>query len=622
MDQSKPNQGPKRFGSPLFRRLSGELAASSRRDFERLILPHLFVRWRDCILPTPLGEFDRKGVDILVWGDRAPHPLVVQAKGFEVTEQEVGHEQLRQCLESLDAFEGSNITCGQYVLVHNRDHRNQAVWVKVRARLANLVASGQVRKAALIDRRGLLEDAFRSMSRHLKNRLASVSSSSLESWRSYEPELCEPIDVVPFDEHEYSIGRNQLLEQSPTMQKCEDPARRILATSGSGFFVLLGSAGLGKTTICKRLHHLSSKVVYVHAGVITPTHANSKTLIAALLQTGELIPDGVPEQWQPALRAIAIDRSEWLLKDPEAGLVLIVDAVDENHVLARRGAMLQFFNALQLIEVPVITVMRTEFWLARVEDLRHAVGRVAKSRGGRQAPRSIHALELRGWRDEDILAAVNRYQAQVSDHAAKSRVQRLRDAIADGEFARFYGDIPRTPLYLRFILETVAQGGVHCVGRPDLLKEVVEQKVLRDWSAPLQDGHGGRLFLGSGIEGSADVLEVSLRAMKLAATQMSTVDEDGIVLLPKCTFDEIRQRVSDLQIRDWLSLALHSLLVPVQRTRSDARQELRFAHRVFHEFFFAWSLFDEGAAPESIQADESIRQWLSEMRHSWGREGS
>jgi hypothetical protein len=64
---------------------SGQLASSSRYDFERAVLPFIRIIWADTFAPKTLGSYDRIGIDLLVWADREPFALVVQLAKNKLT---------------------------------------------------------------------------------------------------------------------------------------------------------------------------------------------------------------------------------------------------------------------------------------------------------------------------------------------------------------------------------------------------------------------------------------------------------------------------------------------------------------------------------------------------------
>jgi hypothetical protein len=135
-----------------YKLLSGELATSEGRDFERLALPLIRIIWSNAIAPAAMGPYDRIGADHLVWADREPLTLVVQCKGFEVPEEEIGKSQIRQCLKSIQSFKKSGQKAKTYLLIHNRTGKNEELRKVVGLELKTLVESGQVNRAELWDR--------------------------------------------------------------------------------------------------------------------------------------------------------------------------------------------------------------------------------------------------------------------------------------------------------------------------------------------------------------------------------------------------------------------------------------------------------------------------------------
>lgn len=82
-------------GTTQYRILVGELASSDSREFERGVLPILRLAWPDAIPPPALNWLDQAGIDIMIWSDAQPFPLLVQCKGFKVAEEEMGKSQIR-----------------------------------------------------------------------------------------------------------------------------------------------------------------------------------------------------------------------------------------------------------------------------------------------------------------------------------------------------------------------------------------------------------------------------------------------------------------------------------------------------------------------------------------------
>jgi hypothetical protein len=96
----------------------------------------------------------------MLWGDHEPHPLVVQFKGFEVSDLQLGRSQIRNCKESISKFRASNIKARTYLLVHNRTGKAASFRREIEAEQTSMVSSGQVERAELWDRQKLLKNTF------------------------------------------------------------------------------------------------------------------------------------------------------------------------------------------------------------------------------------------------------------------------------------------------------------------------------------------------------------------------------------------------------------------------------------------------------------------------------
>lgn len=149
----------------------------------------------------------------------------------------------------------------------------------------------------------------------------------------------------------------------------------------------------------------------------------------------------------------------------------------------------------------------------------------------------------------------------------------------------FYGDMPRRPLYLNYILDTAAVFGIRMLGRRELLLEWADQKIRRDVAVV---GGVGRVSIVGQSEGVSATVDLSFRIMKIAAQLMSGISESTLEMLPDCLEDDLRRAVDELKtVSDFTGLVLQSLLVPISRNQGETRLRLRFAHQVHQELFLA-----------------------------------
>src|SRR5438067_1365308 len=152
--------------SKQWKRLSNMLHTAEGRDFERAALPFIRAIWAEAIVPQPLrSTYDQSGVDILVWSgvDTLAIALAVQCKGFTVKENELGRDQIRQCIASIKTFRESEIKADVYLLLHNRIPNNQEFRAEVQLEADTLKETGQVKEVHVWGAQKLLQEATKSV---------------------------------------------------------------------------------------------------------------------------------------------------------------------------------------------------------------------------------------------------------------------------------------------------------------------------------------------------------------------------------------------------------------------------------------------------------------------------
>jgi len=161
-------------------RKSGELAAASARDFERLALPLLRVFWPTLIHPRELSGLDRSGIDLVVWSDSGEFPVVVQCKGLYQEEMLVSR-QLPQIKKSIESFRKSCFKCHTYLLLHNRTGEDRNAHEEILGLLSELVKTGKAIKAELWDRQTFLKKVKLRLKQEIADRIVKRSQALIEA---------------------------------------------------------------------------------------------------------------------------------------------------------------------------------------------------------------------------------------------------------------------------------------------------------------------------------------------------------------------------------------------------------------------------------------------------------
>lgn len=314
--------------------LSGELAASDGRDFERLALPLIRIIWKDNIAPTPMGSFDRIGADQMVWADTEPFPLVVQYKGFKVSDSEIGSSQINQCLKSIGAFRKKGYKADVYLLVHNRIGADKRFRRSIETELSELVESGQVKRAELWNRQRFLREAFNKMLERVRSSIALNHSTAQEY--CIQPDNYEPLKQVPLRKCELVFNPYRLMKKSTPSELVTDPSVELLSFDGNNIVLMIGEAGYGKTTAALRTFESEGRqIFYVPAATFSSVR---KDFLQQCVKLDRLFAE-FEDTDLPVVTRLSRPIIDYVLRDEETPVVLILDGLDESAYFSYRGGL-------------------------------------------------------------------------------------------------------------------------------------------------------------------------------------------------------------------------------------------------------------------------------------------
>ncbi len=581
------------------------MMASHGRDFEHISLPFIRLLAPEAFGTPALGDFDRVGVDQIAWNDRDEIELVVQTKGFKVGERELGESQVTQCTKSIKAFINGGRRARTYLLVHNRQGKDEYFRNKINKQLSSLVTSKLVDRAELWSCDKLMVEVANAVREKV---VKYIRSPNIEGGGEAS---MEGLTNVPLREYNCIIDRHRLKETGIHRTQTVDPAN-ILLSLGSGVdarAVLLGEAGFGKTTAAMRVARSAHiRVFFLRAAALAGHPQNRNTLLDEFSFVEQLLDDIPPEDF-PIIEPLVRAAMESVFSTTDMPALLVIDGLDESFALSRRGGLQWLFNSIKTYEIPVILTSRTEFWRARAIDFATSLGHESPRPGAKQRDTNLKIVELLPWDDSQILLLATRFRDGLTNTVNKSNVQEFVELVEKQNYVQIYGDIPRRPLFLQMILDTVAQVGVHVTKRTELLEEWARLKIIRDFRDPLKFG-SGRLSILESRESIDITLDIAFRAMMRAAALMTNVSNGELEMLPSCSVEGVLNAESSLSnIADPLGLFLNSLLVPV--TKIGMSTIIRFGHYVYQEFFLARFIESHRDEFNGIKIPHDVEQWIS-----------
>lgn len=598
--------------SVKWKRTKSELRNAEGRDFERRVLPFLRIIWADTILPQPLRTYDRAGIDILRWKNRADNsiPLVVQCKGFHVGDSELGTDQIEQCKESIDTFIKKGFKADVYILVHNRES-NSVFQRQVELKLEELKKSGCVKEAYVWDYLTLIRKAG-DIVRDRCRKFLSLNKTKAQNLLLDNP-LCPPLEQVPLEISEMVFSRNQKISETFITEKISDPARELLATDTSNLSLVLARAGYGKTTSALRTFQFSDKKIFYLSAATLPRDGNNKNALFKTWVTFDEMYEQVSDEDFPILEQLISPALEYLLKDSKQQIILILDALDESIYFSRPNGLQDLFNHIADVKVPVILLAREEYWAAKQEHFMTSFGLQAVKQD-KNIKTKASVIRLQDWRKDQIKAFAERYKTELKGREIANLDEFINLVETDG-YEQVYGDIPKRPLFLNYILESVAFEGIKSKSRAKLFYDWVCLKIKRDFRNPILAGGEGRnsILYNRSFSSEDEVLRLSFKIMKIAASKMTVVQNNRLELLPFCDIEEIKEENSDLAFSlDAIGLFLHSLLEQEKSTAE--KQTIKFSHRTYQEFFLALFMKSYPAVFSGIEIPETIKTQLEELK--------
>jgi hypothetical protein len=473
---------------------------------------------------------------------------------------------------------------------------------QLRAALDGLEHNGQVGRALLWDVHDLVTAAHDTMLERVRHVLLTDNEAREAEARQHDLFLCDPLEAVPYEVSELLTDTNRLVEESASDRRHGVPGAELLDGGGAPLRLILGEAGMGKTTsVLRALSGAQKRIIYARAARLNVV-GSTQDILREILDVDAAF-DDFDKDTQAIARRIAYVVAKSVLTDATASLGLVIDALDESAVIARRGGLQLLMNALADVRVPVALVARDEFWRMRQSDFAAAFGDRAQKKDPLR--RRVKRIHLAAWTDREILALASRFRDAVVDADERARLEAFIRLVVHGGYRAIYGDIPQRPLFLAMLLEWVRHHGTGRVGRAALVAHLARAKVHRDVLSPQTSGQLGRVPITEDAVG-ADLTEALAWAiMCKAATLMTSIRDGSIELIDFCRSDALEA--------DPTGIVLNTLLVPLKRSRPGEPFRVRFAHRAFQEFFLAHALLAQPELFADAAIPEQVARWRDDI---------
>ncbi|MDD2228089.1 MAG: hypothetical protein PHY48_01610 [Candidatus Cloacimonetes bacterium] len=592
-------------GKASFQRISGMLATMHSREFERGVLPYLQIIWKDMILPNAMKGLDKKGIDLLVWKDVEPFPVVVQCKGFEVLDGEIGDSQISQCSKSIEKFVKSSVKADIYILLHNRTKNSSYFTTTIQNMLSEIVSNGKATRAELWDRHYFINKVFNIL---YESTLSIVTSASYMSRKnSYNLDVT-PLKTIPYEVSKLKSTPNRLEKQSEKKRLTGDPLIELSELKERNLAIIIAEAGYGKTTtVLRSLDNNKQKVIFVEASRIPKHVANAKQLFIELIDK-ESIVNHYNYELAPIIEKMLQPVVEMVFKVPDSNLVLILDGLDESVFFHRIGGFQTIVNLFGDITIPVILTTRTEDWNFKVSDFQSAYGALATINFAKS--KNFKLIELSPWDDETIAELIKRHYHKSRSSVKRGYLSEFIELVKSHQYDALYGDIPRRPLFLKMMIDTISEKGLQKQKIATLLYDWLYFKILRDINKPKTLSSEGRPKITNDNLDDDTIFRIAFKFMQIASVHMSERIKGNLVLKSTACLQDVMDQCFQKETIDVVSLVLHSILVPLPKKRPHEKVVVKFSHRIYQEFFLAYYIVDNKKSYKNLVIPQEISNMI------------
>lgn len=402
-----------------WRALKKQLEARSGHDFERALLPLLRIRWPHLVHPKSLQYLDKVGIDQVLISDGNPLDVVIQCKGFEIIEP-LGESQISQIRKSAEKFIASGFKTKLYVLIYNRFGADQTFETQVNDVLASITSKGIASTTQLWNLNTLATELSETLIEFLLGELAQKTHRKHEQERSRFSFGAVTITSVPFQEKRMQLQSHcapQISDRNDIV--CSDPLLRF-PIDKRGMTLVVGRFGAGKSTLAYRLSdQLQGNLIYVPAAALTHVDNGTQSensLVQAIVEYLGIFDDAVDltAEQRKHLEYLAGPLLAARFRTPRSGLVLLIDAIDENRFYSSMKGFQILTNELARFQCAIVITTRLEHFIDSFETYTTPLGHLSPF-----GIKSLHILLLENWKPTQVLEYVNCAIANAREHVTE-----------------------------------------------------------------------------------------------------------------------------------------------------------------------------------------------------------
>ena len=392
-----------------------------------------------------------------------------------------------------------------------------------------------------------------------------------------------------------------------------------LETINEDWSFIISGFGFGKTSlllnIFKMLQHKEISAIFVPiAQLPEKSFQNTDFFCRAILNIlynkvysksaqvqyfGEEFID-FEQQEETIVEPMVKDFKEMLMSKND--IVFLFDGLDENYLAYTHKGLKQIFTCIQTFQLPCFFSVREEFWYDKQGNFQLALGED-----------TIRKIFLKEWNDQAIVLFVEQYLHAFS-HApfVKKHLSKFITLIKKGAYQKYYGDIPKRPLFLNMLTQDVIKGNLQKRNLAQLYENYLQVKFRLDLERAFEENTELQSIKLLSEEDATKVLRKIFAVLtQVSSIMMINSETHEAILISDTTEEKIEQMVRLLKEKTFsiTEILLNSVLIPIHKRETFNDFRVKFAHKSFQEYFTARYLFELLKNSNATQPDCSIFQY-------------
>ena len=473
--------------------------------------------------------------------------------------------------------------------------------------------------AYFFDVKGFLDNLTNTIDSELRDKIVETNQQYQTDYK-YRMEQLFYLKNVPFHLKKDTIQRNPLEYLTASFSNEGDfdnellyaILRRGIAQKEAGdekkLSLIISEFGFGKTSlllnIFDELYHKNILALFIPLAQIHKTAFSSpldfSKAVLNLLYNKRTSTDKYIDFDQSDNLFVQLLLAEFLgMLQKRDDIVFMLDGLDENAFAYTHNGLQQIFDCIHQFRPSCYFSLRKEFWDDKQGNFQFAL-----------ETDEIKQIFLTEWSNSDIQQYLEQYlqNANLSPEEVVS-VQKFIKTVKEGDYKKYYGDIPKRPLFLNMLTKDVIRGQLQKRNLSEIYEDYLINKFEIDLTRAFKENTEIKSIALLGQEDTFKILQKIISILvEVSALMVINNEAYDAILLAEIHESKIEERVQLIQLKEIsiTDILLNSVLIPTAKRSSTENFLVKFAHKSYQEYFTARFLFGLLETPAGSRQDYDL----------------